>query len=466
MRMGNSDTQSIKFLIDELTYDYKSSTSNQLAKVTEGVNGNANQGFIDGNTTGDDYAYDANGNMIVDKNKNITNSIVYNHLNLPTKIIFPTGNIVYIYTASGQKMQKIVTNGTNTTTTDYLGGYQYQNTVLQFFPTAEGYVKNTPVSGTNSYSYVFNYTDHLGNVRISYTQNPSTKALIILDENNYYPFGLKHTPYNAIAPAPEYKYKYNGKELQDENIGGNQLNLYDFGARNYDPALGRWMNVDPLAEKFPAWSPYSFCFDNPLKFIDLDGKEPTDHWQLNKLGKLVLIKKTNDNFNVFFDETGKKLFQTNEMSKEMTTKAWEGKGDEYQNKLVTTFINIAEQKNVFTTMVERSKETGFDTKLGTLDKMKEVGETYKANGPAQGFLEMAREMPKFATGNIFASSGPNSFLTQGAKSIYTGINGTNIMKDAKLIFNQGVENTKTFFSDLKTEWNNGMSKLSQGIFGN
>jgi hypothetical protein len=227
-----------------------------------------------------------------------------------------------------------------------------------------------------------------------------------------------------------------------------------------------WLSIDPLAEKMPEWSPYSFCFDNPLKFIDPDGKEPTDHWQLNKLGKLELIKKTNDNFNVFFDETGKKLFQTNEMSKEMTTKAWEGKGDEYQNKLVTTFINIAEQKNVFTTMVERSKETGFDTKLVTLDKMKEVGETYKANGAAQGFLEMAREMPKFATGNIFAGSGPNGFLTQGAKSIYTGINGTNIMKDAKSILNQGVENAKTFFTDLKTEWNNGMSKLSQGVFGN
>ena len=104
----------------------------------------ATSGFKDGNTTGDDYVYDANGNMTVDKNKKIT-SIVYNHLNLPTKIIFPTGNIVYIYNASGQKVQKVVTENTTVTTTDYLGGYQYKNAVLQFFPTAEGYVKNTPV---------------------------------------------------------------------------------------------------------------------------------------------------------------------------------------------------------------------------------------------------------------------------------------------------------------------------------
>jgi RHS repeat-associated protein len=210
--------------------------------------------------------YDANGNMTVDKNKNIT-SIVYNHLNLPTKIIFPTGNIVYFYTASGQKVQKVVTENTTVTTTDYLGGYQYQNTVLQFFPTAEGYVKNTPVSGTNTYSYVFNYTDQLGNVRLSYTKDTTTGSLKILEENNYYPFGLKHNNYNVDNFQPGYKYKFNGKELQDE-LG---LNEYDYGARNYDPALGRWMNIDPLAEHSENITPYHYCSNNPMNRIDPTG---------------------------------------------------------------------------------------------------------------------------------------------------------------------------------------------------
>jgi RHS repeat-associated protein len=179
---------------------------------------------------------------------------------LLSKKFFGTNTIEYLYNATGIKLQKKVTQGATITITEYLTGFQYQGNVLQFFPHAEGYVNNT----AGVYNYVFNYIDHLGNVRLSYTKNATTGVLNILEESHYYPFGLKHSGYNSTVVASSYKYKYNGKELQDE-LG---LNFYDYGARNYDAAIGRWMNIDPLAEQMRRWSPYNYCFNNPMRFVD------------------------------------------------------------------------------------------------------------------------------------------------------------------------------------------------------
>ena len=177
----------------------------------------------------------------------------------------------------------------NTTTiTDYLNGFQYKNNVLQYFPTTEGYVNfvlDPVIEDKGKYSYVYNYTDHLGNIRLSYALNPVGNALTIVEENHYYPFGLKHANYNSgkqifeielaqlkLKPSPPYfrngnNYKYNGKELQEE-LG---LNVYDYGARNYMPDIGRWGNIDPLAEISRKWSLYNYCMNNPIFFVDPDG---------------------------------------------------------------------------------------------------------------------------------------------------------------------------------------------------
>ncbi|MDM1072194.1 RHS repeat-associated core domain-containing protein [Empedobacter brevis] len=280
IRSGEQDTSSQMIWIDDTHYTYQAN-SNKLLTVTDNP-GYADKGFIDGNTTGNDYAYDANGNLTTDKNKQIT-KITYNYLNLPTEVLWnATKKINYTYDATGVKLRKVVTDGTKVTTTDYLGGFQYQNNMLQFFPTAEGYVNVT--NGT-AFSYVYNYTDHLGNVRLSY-QKGSNGELSILEENNYYPFGMKHNRCGGLmgcfgepARVSNYKYKYNGKELQDEL----NLNLYDYGARNYDAAIGRWFNIDPLAEEFEESSPYNYVLNNPIRMTDPDGMAPDDF--------IVTIKK-------------------------------------------------------------------------------------------------------------------------------------------------------------------------------
>ncbi|WP_317047321.1 RHS repeat domain-containing protein, partial [Flavobacterium branchiophilum] len=261
--------------------------SNLLLSVTDDT---ANpKGFNDGNTQNDDFEYDNNGNMTVDKNKDIKN-ITYNHLNLPTKILFGNSNyITYLYTASGQKVNKVVNEAGVITTTDYINGFQYKTLSsgdggLVFFPHAEGYVNvsaSNKIGESSLFNYVFNYTDHLGNIRMSYTQAP-TGSLSILEENHYYPFGLKHTNYNSdkrlyvresvaskIKPVTPlfplvYNYKYNGKEWQDEL----RLNMYDLGARMYMTDIGRFAVVDPMADFVNYQSPYVISDNNQVLNVD------------------------------------------------------------------------------------------------------------------------------------------------------------------------------------------------------
>lgn len=298
-RTGEYDDATYQLPIDDLTYSYDPNSPNQLTKVFDATNNS--KGFTD-DTNGvddpdDDYTYDEKGNLLTDTNKGI-DGIVYNHMNLPTAISFASGKkIIYLYDATGRKVKKMAPEyvggfvGYLDKEIDYLvGGFQYRDGILSFFPHEEGYVNVLGNDGNNGngYNYVFNYTDHLGNVRVSYGIDPSDSVLKILEESNYYPFGLKHKNYNVsqktyiktglatsidncpTCPA-EYKHKYNGKELQEE-LG---LNLYDYGARNYDPALGRWMNIDPLAEFSRRWTPYTYAMNNPIYFIDPDGKMGT-----------------------------------------------------------------------------------------------------------------------------------------------------------------------------------------------
>ena len=266
--------------MDVLTYTYDNDgyVSNKLLKVADG--GNENHGFKDGSNTTYEYYYDQNGNMTSDANKGITD-ITYNHLNLPTSVAMAGGTISYVYDAVGTKLEKKVVEGGNPNQyTFYSGNYIYErsgdsgNGTLQFFDHSEGYV--IP-DGQGGYDYVYQYKDHLGNVRLSYADSNNDGTIDasseIISEKNYYPFGLTHSGYNNVispnANSQAEKWRYNGKELQEE-LG---LNVYDYGARNYDPALGRFMNMDPHAENHYSHSTYNYAYNNPIMFIDPDGRD-------------------------------------------------------------------------------------------------------------------------------------------------------------------------------------------------
>ncbi len=174
--------------IDNLLYDYQNSgTSNKLKSVWDAVNDaqtklgdfrtsatspNAGAGSAAAKT---DYNYDANGNMVLDYNKDIS-SIVYNHLNLPYQVsVTGKGTITYIYDAAGNKLEKRTaeTSPTNKTTrTAYIGGYVYQNDTLQFIGHEEGRIRQV----NNNWVYDYFIKDHLGNVRMVLTEEQQTNA--------------------------------------------------------------------------------------------------------------------------------------------------------------------------------------------------------------------------------------------------------------------------------------------------
>lgn len=312
--------------MDDLQYNYASNT-NKLTTLKEKGTGNVQSGYpLAAGQTGQIITYDNNGNMISQGDKGIT-TIKYNYLNLPTEIIgtesiyasngVPTTYNVttkYTYNAAGEKLKKEYTyfDRSNyyykTISTDYLNGFQYEGgrdsqfsaVKLKFFPTAEGYVTNNqPIyesgQNLNNISYIYQYKDHLVNARVSYAN-----SYYITEENNYYPFGLKHIGYNNDGGSPTYQYKYNGKELQETG-------MYDYGARFYMPDIGRWGVVDPLAEKMRRHSVYNYAFDNPIRWIDPDGRGPTDVIITGnyKQEYLAQMQARASNLNLSMDNNGK-----------------------------------------------------------------------------------------------------------------------------------------------------------------
>ena len=289
---------------DDLSFSYD---GNRLVSVTdvseeEPVNKSGMQ-FADGADEEEEYEYDANGNMVSDKNKGI-GKIMYNTLNLPETVAYSDdgkvfnyqfwlsplahiNSVNFTYAADGTKLESSYVTYKELTvpsidpgigfadslrvvrpkdrtlwlrqenTVTYAGNYQYENDTLskKFF--ADGYID---CSGGEPVA-CFYLKDHLGNVRMVVDEEGN-----IVQVNDYYPFGAL---YGSGTGDAAQRYKYNGKEL--ERMHG--LDWYDYGARWMDPVLCRFTTMDPLCEKYYDTSPYAYCANNPVKYVDPDGKK-------------------------------------------------------------------------------------------------------------------------------------------------------------------------------------------------
>ncbi len=276
--------------MDNLTYTYDATDKNKLIKVAD-ASPFLNKGFLSisaaVNSGATHYAYDANGNLISDVNKGIT-AITYNHLNLPLMITFTNNasaqprRIEFIYDATGVKLRKTVfVNSIATDVRDYINGIEYKGGALDRFPHTEGSV----VRQSDGVTFLHEYTikDHLGNARVTYTDANNDGVIGSTDIkqiNSYYPFGLNMEG-NFNGANGTNKYQYNGKEWNDD-FG---LGLNDYGARFYDAAIARFIEVDPKSEKFIRYNPYNYVCNRPTVMIDPNGMEATFNAKTGELEK-------------------------------------------------------------------------------------------------------------------------------------------------------------------------------------
>ena len=317
-------------MIDNLTLTLN---GNQLNRVDDAVTASAYNGgfeFKNGANAADEYSYDANGNLTKDLNKGIS-GITYNFLNLPNVVTFSDGStITYTYGADGTKLRTVHKIGSTTTTTDYCGNVVYENGVQKLLLTEEGYVT------LSDSKYHYYLKDHQGNNRVVISQSGTVE-----ETNHYYPFGGAFASTSNVQP-----YKYNGKEL-DSKKG---LNWYDYGARHYDAALGRFTTNDRFAEKYYSMSPYQYGANNPVNNIDVNG----DTIVVNPNGLI-------DNVRIFFG------FDT-KYQKDVKADLQQLKKDD--KEIGEMIIELEKSKNVHSitrTKRGKSNSSGFDREKAKKD---------------------------------------------------------------------------------------------------
>ena len=268
-------------LIDDLEISYN---GNQRTAVTDNAGSlsydNASD-FVDGADETEEYSYDANGALSKDLNRGI-DMIEYDLLGNPKKISFSDDkSIEYVYSADGVKLREthispILNLGSTSRATatvskktfykkeviDYMGNLILKNGHPQSLQFDGGYVSFDSDTIPGIHYYI---QDYMGNNRM--VVNGCTDS--IEQVTHYYPYG---GVIGDISTNDSFqRHKFEGKEL-DRTFG---LDNYDIQARNYFAMAPMWDRIDPLAESFYSYSPYSYCLGDPINKVDKDGEFPS-----------------------------------------------------------------------------------------------------------------------------------------------------------------------------------------------
>lgn len=438
-------------IIDQLVYSYKPN-SNQLMKVIDLAS--TSLGFADGTNQGDDYDYYTSGNLKKDLNKGIGKTpdeeIKYNYMNLPTSVIKDTNHhIEFVYTAAGNKIEKKVTDGAgNIKTISYAGKFIYENNSLQYVSHPEGYVEKET---NGNFTYIYQYKDHVGNVRLSYKQKPNG-LLEVVKANDYYPFGMRHNKDEVVTSSNiAEKRMYNGMEFQDEL----QINWYDYMARNYDPAIGRWFNTDLLAEKSRRFSPYAYALNNPIYFIDPDGMEATESKvdMTDPNANLTVNEKLDESdFNTMVD-IGYGMMRD---SRSVGSSVGFSGASSKLNKSGIAKFERAEQKDLENTLRNRFNNSKIDP-------------DGKPKFDQEGLEELHNGVTGLKKAYTEGGSPKVSFIERGDKGDATNVGFVDINKNK---IEDNLDLAGTLFHEYRHQWQyrefGGMSHFTywQGIYGN
>ncbi|MBQ7157208.1 MAG: RHS repeat-associated core domain-containing protein [Bacteroidaceae bacterium] len=306
--------------------------------------------FRDGYDNHSEYAYDGCGSMIEDRNKGVV-LIDYDFNGMPRRVQFKNGDVTeYVYASDGTKLKTIhrtAVNGIdvdygsvktltkeetqNVDSTTYFAGFEiYKNLgdARHFYD--GGYIALDMNGHCSKFLYV---KDHLGNVRAVVDGDGR-----VVQSNAYYPYGgLAYVSDNTMEMNRMQHRKFEGKEL--DRLHG--LDLYEFGARQYDAAICQFTSIDPLCEKYYHISPYAYCAGNPVRYTDPTG----DTIRVDELYRAQFINSLVDVFgeqtsNSFgFDDRGNLTFNgiRNGLSKEQK-KALKGLQKTMESKDVTNVI--------------------------------------------------------------------------------------------------------------------------------